>query len=369
MHNQRHYMDFQENSSSYGDPKSWFSDNFHSSPQPDSSLPRSAAASAATGCGTNVDRVLYNDLVEIVPLVQSLIDRKPNSSFTRRGSINYTKTPSRYTLSKHVDPKGRNAAKSVPGKKRGEDLLDEHQGKNPNSHTDESGVDFSTFTSTNMVAEKDREELLALREQVEHLQQKLSEREELLKEVDNSKNRMSSMQEKVDEMKRYVAEKDILVKSTQQQLSDTKIKLADRQASLEKVQWEALTSKQMVEKLQEEICSIETQISSFMLLLEDLPKDDSILCAEDYDILPYHMDHPSCLDDMDEMGIQKMDEARKAYIAAVAMAKEKQDEESLAAAVNARLHLQSFAFGTNNSIIQENCEDGNFMTSTEAFAH
>lgn len=39
-----------------------------------------------------------------------------------------------------------------------------------------------------------------------------------------------------------------------------------------------------------------------------------------------------------------MEGARKAYIAAVAAAKEKQDEESIAAAAEARLHLQSFAF-------------------------
>lgn len=39
-----------------------------------------------------------------------------------------------------------------------------------------------------------------------------------------------------------------------------------------------------------------------------------------------------------------MEEAREAYIAAVAVAKEKQDEESMATAACARLHLQSFVF-------------------------
>lgn len=42
--------------------------------------------------------------------------------------------------------------------------------------------------------------------------------------------------------------------------------------------------------------------------------------------------------------MQKMEEAREAYVAAVATAKEKQDEESTAAAIRARLHLQSFIF-------------------------
>ncbi|KAL5064428.1 hypothetical protein RYX36_026165 [Vicia faba] len=47
--------------------------------------------------------------------------------------------------------------------------------------------------------------------------------------------------------------------------------------------------------------------------------------------------------DMGEMERQKMEEARKAYIVAVVVSKEKQDEESIAATANARLHLQSVA--------------------------
>lgn len=44
--------------------------------------------------------------------------------------------------------------------------------------------------------------------------------------------------------------------------------------------------------------------------------------------------------------MRNMEEARQAYIAAVAAAKEKQDEESIDAAANARLFLQSFVFRT-----------------------
>lgn len=44
-----------------------------------------------------------------------------------------------------------------------------------------------------------------------------------------------------------------------------------------------------------------------------------------------------------------MEEARQAYIAAVAAAKEKKDEESIAAAARARLHLQGFVFRKSSS--------------------
>ena len=51
-------------------------------------------------------------------------------------------------------------------------------------------------------------------------------------------------------------------------------------------------------------------------------------------------------EDWDETQTQKMEAARKAYEAAVAAAKERQDEESIAAAASARLHLQSFVLKT-----------------------
>lgn len=53
-------MDLQENSG-LGDPKSWLSGEVGD------------ASGVSTGTGGNLDRVLFNDLVEIVPLVQSLI--------------------------------------------------------------------------------------------------------------------------------------------------------------------------------------------------------------------------------------------------------------------------------------------------------
>lgn len=52
-------------------------------------------------------------------------------------------------------------------------------------------------------------------------------------------------------------------------------------------------------------------------------------------------------EDLDEMDMLKIEDAREAYIAAVAAAKEKQDEESIALAAHARLHLQSFVTRTN----------------------
>ncbi|KAJ4959911.1 hypothetical protein NE237_019821 [Protea cynaroides] len=336
MFEQQHFVDLQE-AGSFGDPKSWLSGEDLSSP-----LPQRTMSSVSNGNGNNgnVDRVLYKNLVEMVPLVESLMDRRANTSFTRRASMVYTKTPSREPFSKK-ESKGRKAAQSIPIRKQ-RDIGDKDPSKNA------SPDDFSLFSSKALALEKDREDLIVLQKQVEDLQKKLLEKDELLKSEESSKNQMTEAHVEHEKLRRLIAEKDSLIKSAHSQLSDAKIKLADKQAALEKLQWEAMTSNQKAEKLQVELDSMQGEISSFMLLFEGLATNDSGAYAEDYDITPYYLDPLPPIDDMDDMEMQKMEEAREAYIAAVHAAKQNQDEESLAAAAEARVRLQSFVFKTNN---------------------
>ncbi|XP_030440316.2 protein MICROTUBULE BINDING PROTEIN 2C [Syzygium oleosum] len=324
-----------------GDPKLWLSGDANPS-SPTHLPPHSASAAAAAA---NVDRVLFNDLVEIVPLVQSLIDRKPSSSFTRRGSVVYTKTPSRESLSRKVnEPKVRNAAQSIPAKKR-RDTGDKEQGRNE-SGSNQDADNFSIYSSRGLAAE--REESVLLRGQVEDLQRKLLEKEELLKSAEVLKNQMNSVHAQVEELKHEASQKDSFIKSIQIQLSDAKIKLADKQAALEKTQWEAMTSDKRVEKLQEELDAIQGDVSLIVSLFEGLTEHDATLYSGDTDINPYRADDLPWMEDLDVTKMQKMEEARQAYILAVAAAKEKQDEESLALAAKARSYLQSFVFRTDN---------------------
>ncbi|TXG51657.1 hypothetical protein EZV62_024181 [Acer yangbiense] len=327
-------VDLQDNSAS------WLSAEDNSSPT-HRRIPPSLANSGTAN--SNVDRVLFNDLVQMVPLIESLIDRNTRSSFTRRGSMVYTKTPSRESLSKKVtDPKGRNVAQSLPPKKK-KDHGDKDIDKNANNYQDPES--FAIFSSRAVASEKEKKELVALREQVEDLQRTILEKDELLKSAESSKSQMNAVHLKLDELKRQAAEKDSLIKSIQLQLSDAKIKLADRQAALEKLQWEAMTANKKVEKLQEELDSKQEEISSFVQLFEGLNKNDSTMNVDDdYDITPYHLDHLPDIDELNDAEIQEMEEAREAYIAAIGAAKEKQDEESIAAAINSRLYLQSFVF-------------------------
>ncbi|KAL0357662.1 UNVERIFIED_CONTAM: protein MICROTUBULE BINDING PROTEIN 2C [Sesamum calycinum] len=218
-----------------------------------------------------------------------------------------------------VQAAGRSA--TLPTKKH-KDQVDKDQNRNAANNQDGCAENFSVFSSRELLSEKDREELVALREQVEDLKKQLSEKDELLKSAELSKNEMASIYVQFDELKNEAAEKDSLIKSTQLQLSDAKIKLADKQAAVEKLQWEAMTSNK-----------------------KRLTRKDFAISAGDYDDVPYPLDEN---DDFDyEMDMQKLEAAREAYIAAVLAAKENQDDQSIAAAAGARFHLQSLVLKQN----------------------
>ncbi|MED6135185.1 hypothetical protein PIB30_043885 [Stylosanthes scabra] len=265
--------------------------NSESEGEDNSSLTRSQTQS-------DLNRQLFNDLVQIVPLVHSLVDSRGSSSSRRQGSVIFTKAPSRDSLAKRMS----------------------------------------------MIRKKEKGEVTLLRKQVEELQKKLLVKDELLESAEKSRNKLKALNPKLDELKNMVSEKDSLLRSTQDQLFDVKMKIADKQAVLEKLEWEAMTSFKKVEKLQEKLDSMLGSILSFTLLLESLKITNDDEYTDDYDIKPHNFNSLPYSMCTDEMEMEKMEEARKAYVATVAAAKENQDHESIAIAANARLHFESFLF-------------------------
>ena len=118
-------------------------------------------------------------------------------------------------LQQITDPKGRNITQSVPTKKK-----KDHGEKVVNNASDYTDTDSSSIFSSRAL---DREEFVSLKEQVEDLQRKLLEKDELLKSAENSRNQVNTLNEKFNELKSQASEKDSLLKSTQQQLSDVKV--------------------------------------------------------------------------------------------------------------------------------------------------
>ncbi|VFQ76457.1 unnamed protein product [Cuscuta campestris] len=305
------------------DPQSWLSGGVPSPPP--TSPPRRADSSfsaASVAAAANVDPSIFNELVEMVPLVMSLIDQKPNTSFTRKGSVIYTKTPSRDSLYKKAsEPKGRNTAQQISRRK---------ENRSVGSNLDGCG-DLSSRSS---LSENEREELLALRKQVEDLQRQVLEKDELLKEFEDSKIEMASLHSKLDEIQKELAKKDSLLESTQIQLSDVKVKLADKQAAVEKLEWEATTSIKKAEKL-------EKDLEEVMKCVGELTKSNTTYAEDDYDVGYLWCDQPKQMEDLKEMEMRKLEAAQEAYVAALAANRERADDLSIAEALAARKPMQS----------------------------
>ncbi|RWR94961.1 restin [Cinnamomum micranthum f. kanehirae] len=321
---------------SFRDPNSWLSQDHHHS-----------SSSNAHPSNGNFDHVLFRNLVEMVPLVESLMDRRSNTTYSRRASLNYTRTPSRESFPRRIaDQKGRKIAQTNPSKKRRDFGNGDLSKIMSRDNQDGCADDFSVFSSSSLAVERDREELITLREQVENLQKKLLEKDEALKIAENSLNQMSSVHARLDELKQQVTEKDLSLRSAHMQLSDVKIKLADKQAALEKSEWETMISNRKVEKLQEDLGSMQNEIASFMRVFKELMKSDSATTATTYaqekDTYFHPLNQLPQIEPVDEIEMQKMEEAQMEYISAVAVAKKYPSEESLAGAAEARLKLQAF---------------------------
>ncbi|ERN05735.1 uncharacterized protein LOC18433920 [Amborella trichopoda] len=285
----------------------------------------------------NVDRVLFKNLVEIVPLVESLMDRRPNSSFTRRSSLIYTRTPSRdsYTR-KVVEPKGRKTVQATSKSRR------EPGDKGDNC---DGGADEFVISSKGLVSDRDREELLLLRERVEELQKKLFEKDEILKSAESSLNQMNLVQVSLDELKHQVEEKDTFIRSVHLQLSDAKIKLADKQAVLEKLEWEVKTSNRKTEELRQHLDSMHNEVGTLMHIFETAEEKDSTVLIDDDDwTIDDSLDLLPAMEPIDDNQLHAMEEARKAYVAALAVLRENPDESSLALAAHSRLELHRLLF-------------------------
>eukprot|EP00268_Persea_americana_P019444 TRINITY_DN19962_c2_g1_i1.p1 TRINITY_DN19962_c2_g1~~TRINITY_DN19962_c2_g1_i1.p1 ORF type:complete len:168 (+),score=41.94 TRINITY_DN19962_c2_g1_i1:766-1269(+) len=161
---------------------------------------------------------------------------------------------------------------------------------------------------------------------------------------------MSSVHARLDELKQQVTEKDLSLRSAHMQLSDAKIKLADKQAALEKLEWETMTSNRKVEKLQEDLGSMQDEIAAFTRVFKELMKSDSATTyAQEKDTYFHPLNQLPQIEPVDEIEMQKTEEVRMEYVSAVAAAKKNPSEESLAGAAEARLKLQAFVFGPNKN--------------------
>ncbi|XP_062198469.1 protein MICROTUBULE BINDING PROTEIN 2C-like [Phragmites australis] len=234
-------------------------------------------------------------------------------SSRRLSSISYTETPNQ--TKKVPDPKVARTIRATPAKKRPQ-------------------VDQ---------AQKRREELAALQEQLSGLQRKLLEKDEALRSAENLIGRISAANEAIDELRGQLSEKESLIESTGSELHGAKIMLAEKQAALEKLEWEAKVSNTKVEELQVNVASMDVEVSAFMKLFRTITENDQAPYPRDrtddssLECEPVQFD-----EEVGDIDVEKMEQEMSAYISALAAAKENPTDEFLKAVTEARLRLQAF---------------------------
>ncbi|OEL13358.1 hypothetical protein BAE44_0025624 [Dichanthelium oligosanthes] len=235
-------------------------------------------------------------------------------SSRRLSSISYTATPNQ-TKKVPDPPKAVRPTRATPAKKRPQ-------------------VDQ---------AQKRREEIAALQEQVSGLQRKLLEKDEALRSAENLLTRFSAANEAVDGLRSQLSDKDLLIENTGSELHGTKIMLAEKQAAIEKLQWQAKVSDTKVEELQVDVASMDAEVSALMKLFRKIAETDRAPSPRDRtDDLSLECE-PVQLDDVvGDIDVEKMEQEMSAYVSALAAAKENPTDEFLEAVNEARLRLQAF---------------------------
>lgn len=324
---------------------------------------------------------LYKELTDFIPMVQSFMDIRSQRPFTHQAPVIFTPRPPRGSSSEKVSE--RKAGKITPtcakkqraSKGRAVDncknmnLDNEDNFRNDVSHgssrpsaPDKENISDGNEAETLNTA--NNAELLQLRNQVEDLEKRLgAKEEELLNSTRNSADQIEMMQIKVEELHQQIQEKDSLIKTAHLQLCYKKNELADARSLLKKAEEDSKASNQKIQKLEDEINRLRSQITvvaSFFETLEQkstINKTERVQSPEDPDVDPsfstcdsdfnsYHVesieDEQYMISEIEKREREDIEQARRKYLEAVITAKNNPGEESLSLAADLRLQLQQF---------------------------
>jgi len=351
----------------------------------------SGPSSPSVSSQTNgqVDKDLYRDLVEMVPLVQSLMDYRVNKSFSHYSTLVYTPTPTPRDLSarKMQDQNARKTPQTTRGTKQRapkEGLLSDNCKNNNVEYQGQFPDEVSIFSSRSSVGHEENmvdgnkaetlssgnsAELLQLQNQIEVLEKKLVEKEdELLKSAENSAIKMEATQMKLEELQWQIQEKDSLIKAAHLQLCHKKNELADVKSLLKKAEEDSKASKGKLQKLEEDLNGLRCQIAAFISFFQTAEDKTAtsgmhgVQSPEDLDVDPdfssqaSHLnssymvdlqdeiehDHHMASTQSDKKEEEDLEQARRMYLAAIIAAKNNPGEESLCLAAGLRVQLQQF---------------------------
>ncbi|KAI5075694.1 hypothetical protein GOP47_0009770 [Adiantum capillus-veneris] len=227
-----------------------------------------------------IDKVLYQNLVEMIPLVETLMDQHNNKSFPRHASLIYTPTPSRdpLMLKKAVEQKGKRGHNQFFRGRRGE-LKDGFFWGNADSvyldsrETHPEEIPMLSFPTDHQVDQNalNKDTIARLQGQIEQLEQKLEEKDNQLQAAETSTHQQDDfvrLQASIEELKERIASKEQEVQQALNQLSEKQHEVASLQSLLQKAQAGLEASNSNVTKVQAELDNLQCQVASFILEMQ-----------------------------------------------------------------------------------------------------
>ncbi|KAI5057275.1 hypothetical protein GOP47_0027290 [Adiantum capillus-veneris] len=274
---------------------------------------------------SSLDKVLFHNLVEMIPLVETFMEQKQsNRSFPRLSSLVYTPNP-------------RDAMKASeyglrPKKGQGQLFQD--------NRVDQNSI------------------IAHLQDQMEQLEQKLLEKENHLQAMENSTRQAELMrlQSTVEGLQEQSLLKESEMERTINQLSDTQHEVKSLQCLLEKAESDAKASNSHAAKVHEESQSLQCQVAALLLWMESIASClSNELADEELENLLKNAEstmangqkyQPKALD-VDGISVEL---TRRKYSAAIIAAKHNPTDELLVLVAELRGQLQASLLLSGNGV-------------------
>lgn len=293
-----------------------------SSPSPSSVLPSSVTDGV-------VDKVLYHNLVEMIPLVETFMEQQQqqqhNKSFLRHASLIYTPTPCDMLKVRAFEP-------PFKGKKGRGQLFGDNQ-VDQNSH------------SNAMVAQ--------LQAQMEQLELKLLEKDTQLQaaEISSRQADLLRLQASVEELQGQISMKEMEIQKAIHQLAKTQHEVASLHSLLEKAESDVEASSLTVAKVHEESQNLQCQVAAILLWMESI---SSCLDDQTADNVPGSLStvaEPTMenkqadqkyASQMLELDAKRVELTRRKYLASLVAARHNPSDELLLLVAELRGQLQAY---------------------------
>lgn len=308
----------------------------------------------------SVDKVLYQNLVEMIPLVETFMEQQTASSFPRHASLVYTPSPSREALhlKKAVDhsSKGKKARGQLVRGKKGElkdslfwDNAENMFHNNREIYSEE--IPMLSFPTDHQVDQTavNKAEILQLQSQIEQLELKLHE-ETHLQAAENSarQTELLQLQANIDGLQKQISEKEQEIQTAQEELSDKQYEVVGLHSLLEKAEAGVQASNTKASKVEEELNGLQCQVATLFFRMQNISKSfedvderesATTSCGSSVGMRTMGQTSPFQVDDLEA---DRVELTRRKYLAALIAAREYPSEEVLSLVAVLRAQLQAF---------------------------